>query len=107
LTVFSRLQRRDTTEEIHHAASLQPVKDLRTTFLVFNDAGELQEREVTRNRWHLMSDQFRKLKNAALTSGKLIDDEQACGMRESFEDPGLSFVIRKSGSSLFHCHTLS
>ena len=77
-----------------HAPHSQAVIDLRAAFLVFDDAGILEHRQVARHGGHIDADHFGQFADAPFAVlRQFIDDEQPGGMGHRLDDLGTGFVL--------------
>ena len=90
-------------EKVQHARDAQLVEDLGAALFVEDDPDVSQDAQMSRNSRHFDSDHIGEFADATFAAGEFIHDEQPCGMRESFEDPGLRLESGVYGSGHIRC----
>lgn len=92
------LHRLDTLEQIQHARNSQPVENLRTALLIFQNSCRHQLAEVARHCWRFDADHVSQFTNTTLPAREFVHDKEPRGMGERLHDlcPRLVGGMRRS-----------
>ena len=84
-----RLQHRlDTTKKVKNTAYFQAVENLVSPFIIRNDAGLAQDRQMFGNGRDISADHCCQVADAAFPFFQFLDNEQTGRMGQGLDDPG-------------------